>query len=317
MQKYLLTHYDLDGIVCQMLATEVYGRFDMSKAMGLVKLDGVIEQFCTLKTKETEIVITDLCLSKDQLIKIFKVFDKIYLYDHHQNSEDFYKKYLTAKTQKFFMSWNKDKCGAKIFYDDHIDTFPSLIKYESLVKYTNIFDLWKKDDSEDWENADGLNTLFWKYHSRDFMKRFSNGFNGFNVDEQDYIIDYSIKVKHCIEKQTEYADVGKTGLISISDNVEIPIMNYVPYYKQGYRYYYFVNRPTGEYYSISIRSRQEKVNLGKRIEYLKATYPDIIQSSGGHSEACGITFINKNVSIDTVLKTIEQVSTQLESEDNA
>jgi len=154
MSKLLVSHLDLDGFGCIILALKFNDilNFDSfeSADYGFEKE----EENKSFMLGFDDIIITDLSISKDSYEELFKGKVNISILDHHAN---------TSWVESLPGSiWDTSRSGTKIFWEEYIK--PKIGRYSSIieefVERVDTYDLWKTD-SPLWEEAKNLNNILY------------------------------------------------------------------------------------------------------------------------------------------------------------
>ena len=188
----LITHTDLDGVSCAILAKLAFGNHVEIEYCDYSDMDSkfkdVIEE---LKTKPQRYFVTDLNLSESLISQIDEVNkDKnLLLFDHHQSS-------LPFGDKDWICAADRDEndnpvCGTSLFYG-YLKMFPGGLHYvcDKFVEYVTYWDTWQ------WENkgADGdmsknLSNLLSIYGRDSFLSKMvdhlSKRASNFKLDKTD------------------------------------------------------------------------------------------------------------------------------------
>ena len=138
MTSVLVTHTDLDGISCAVLAKIFNVKFDSIYYWNYHEISPNL-----YKLKDFQfIVITDLSLPKDEHYRLLELNKKVICFDHHESSS--WLKEINGNIH------DTSRCGTKLFLEEfimkHILKIPvSVFDY---VKLVNVFDLWKTEDKQ-------------------------------------------------------------------------------------------------------------------------------------------------------------------------
>lgn len=131
MSKVLITHTDLDGIGCAILAI-YFDNFDYIYSINYNSIDEFID-IINIFSSENQYVITDLSLSEEQFCRINKI-SNVTIIDHHKSSN-----YLQKYKNQFI---DVSKCGTKLFYEKYYKSINKNSKIDKFVEIVNINDLW-------------------------------------------------------------------------------------------------------------------------------------------------------------------------------
>ncbi len=155
-QKILVSHIDLAGAGSVVLANFFQDRLGFSQIH--MKNYGFLDDNTALREKLTsgvdEVVIADLTFPQEFAEKIKAVGTDLYIFDHHEE---------TSWIRDYEGSvWDKSRCGTLIFWEEYVK--PRVGRFRPIVsrfvELVDTYDLWKQD-SEDWEEAKSLNSVFY------------------------------------------------------------------------------------------------------------------------------------------------------------
>jgi oligoribonuclease NrnB/cAMP/cGMP phosphodiesterase (DHH superfamily) len=164
----LLTHHDLDGAGCAVLAKYVFG--DQIKTVKSTGYHKIIQQ--AQKIDSENLLITDISLSQEQIDAMADIAQNVILIDHHE----------TSLAQTYPEHWtvhiNMKACGCKLTYlwlrALGYDYFPA--ETAEFVELVNDFDMWHLKHPE----SILLNNLFWERNFFGFVKDLAS----FNITEE-------------------------------------------------------------------------------------------------------------------------------------
>lgn len=167
----LLTHNDLDGVSCYILAQ-------------LLINDEVDVEFCTHQTIEEKlsetilelekyesVYLTDIHVSLAYVHQFFtpEVVKKVHIFDHHQTGAEL-NNYEFAKVVTYYN--NRLTCGTELFFK-HLtleNSSQNLNKFVELVRSYDTWDWFKENNQE----AKDLNDLFYIKGINAFVKQIRN-----------------------------------------------------------------------------------------------------------------------------------------------
>ncbi len=134
----LLTHIDLDGAGCAIVAQHFY-------AQKLTKIyhcdyDQVDSTLLGLLKKTNEfIVLADISMNAETAALVNQAYaNRIELFDHHQTAWEYLRNYTWAK-------FKLDRCGASVLFESLKEQMPEVPIFENLSKlifHVNDYDLW-------------------------------------------------------------------------------------------------------------------------------------------------------------------------------
>lgn len=267
----LLTHYDLDGVVCYILLRSFIPRINC-KPIGYDKLSDNIYQFIAMHSKS---IITDLSLSQGDIDLIKRFNNNTLLIDHHETSLPF----KDQETEKFKVYINTKYCGAAnvLKYFKGKQKFSESLK--TLTYLTNDYDLWIHKEPE----SKILNYIFWQRGFNAFAEMFKNGYDEKIVQSfrAGYQREQDKKLEHLNNcEKYEFEENGKKLLLIFC---LIGYTNDVSLTFPDYDYHVIISSQ----HKISVRcnnnhSLVEPFNTFKDTEW--------VDNIGCHKHAGGITF---------------------------
>jgi len=311
-RRVLLTHYDLDGISCDILMSKIYD-FTEKKAYSYNKIRESISNGY-LKWYDSAIV-TDISLTKNQFKDIAKEYGKKFLYvDHHRPTIQML--ISMEKDDNFPICLVNDRMSATALIFYHF--FGSLKQYKGIGKYVsavNAYDMWLYESKpKDFSIGYDLNILFWEYHYDDFYKRFFNSFDlNFTSQEQKWIYNYKKEREKALDR-TELHTFGRNSALFLYTDRKY-INDYTLEYPE-FDVYYMVYINNDDEIVLSIRStlNPDIVELGEIVRNIKDKH-DIILTAGGHPQAAGVNF-SKKTSLDDIIDIIEEINNDVEKADD-
>lgn len=184
MEKLLVTHIDLDGVGCAVLAT-LYQ--DM---LGVTKIDMRDYGF----EKDTElmqwyksfpsVMFADLSMPESDAEAFSKSVPDVRYFDHHLSAE-----WLSHKEGSVYST---EKCGTRLMWEGLIK--PNLKRYppsvERFVHLVDTYDCWH-EDSPDWHEAVSLNFLM-----------YAKPYRNYDVDKTPYL-QTEVFISHLVDKLTK------------------------------------------------------------------------------------------------------------------
>lgn len=178
----LVTHIDLDGVSCALLA--IYFRLDFNN---------IVFEDNDYETKEDSIerilaydniIFTDLSPSEKLYKYLISLGKKVWIYDHHKSSE-----WCKDLDHVFH---DKERCGTKIFFDEYIKK--EIGRYNIVVdRYVDLVDIYDRYRTEDPSFKESLHLNYAFYGSIDknqptsvdscanFMDNQIYKFNAYNI----------------------------------------------------------------------------------------------------------------------------------------
>jgi len=263
----LVTHYDLDGVVCAILLHSFIPNLSIVST-GYNRLNDIADEEIF---NNKALIITDLALDKHHVNNLFLSNNKILWIDHHESSLPY--KDLSNDKVKIYI--NPKFCGAgnvlKYFKDKQKFSEP----LKTLTYLTNDYDMWQLKEVE----SRILNYIFWERKFNAFYKLFANGYDKSIVEsfrpayerKQDEIKRY---LDSC-DKYEFDSDNKKILLIFASKDV-----NDVTLTLPNYDYYFIVS----DTHKISIRSKENDISTN----LMTFEGQEFVESVGCHKLAGGI-----------------------------
>ncbi len=148
MKVFHLSHIDLDGYSCQLIAKKCFKNIEFYNSNYGKEIDQRIEQIITSISrsdyKKNMILITDLNLTMKQSRTLVKeVYElekdvKILLLDHHKTGQDCANKYE-------WYHLDVTKCATKITYDYFLEKGYDISDMQKYVDVVNAVDIWLSD----------------------------------------------------------------------------------------------------------------------------------------------------------------------------
>ncbi len=148
MKVFHLSHIDLDGYSCQLIAKRCFEQINYYNSNYGKEIDQRLEQIIRDIERdihgENLVLITDLNLTLQQAKKLVKMADEsikdidILLLDHHKTGADCAKKY----------DWyhlDVKRCATKITYDYFLEKGFDISSMEKYVDVVNAVDIWLSD----------------------------------------------------------------------------------------------------------------------------------------------------------------------------
>jgi len=166
----LLTHNDLDGVGCGILAKLAFGPDVKVRYNSVASLNREIEYFLENDSKETFLFITDLSPNEEnekRLIQHYKEHGNIQLIDHHKSAlhlDD-----LDWGSVVVEDTGGKLTSATSLFYEylvsmDFLEASKALSEFVELVRQYDTWE-WEKNDNQ---KAHALNSLFYLVSIDDF-----------------------------------------------------------------------------------------------------------------------------------------------------
>jgi oligoribonuclease NrnB/cAMP/cGMP phosphodiesterase (DHH superfamily) len=310
-RRVLLTHYDLDGVGCDILLSKIWN-FEKRHCCGYGKIRKKIDNGDLMWYDSC--VVSDVSLTEKQYNKISEEYKDKFLYiDHHQPSIDMVEKLVDNSS--LCVVNNKFSATALILQTFHkklLDTSPTTIKFISAI---DGYDMWRhKTHPEIFDRGYDLNILFWKYGYFDMFDRFSENMSMiFSPVEQRWIDEHKKKRDFALNN-SEMTEFGNNSLCVI--NVPSAYVNDYTLQYPEYDFYYMICVDRDNNLVLSVRSTVDDkwVSIGHVLRGIRDSY-DIVLSAGGHRQAGGVDFDNKTP-LNSIIDIIEDINNQLEAINN-
>lgn len=304
-RRVLLTHYDLDGVSCDLFMSKMYA-FDRKFKCGYAKmskyvLEGKLSGFDSA-------VITDISLNYEQYMKMSDEYkDKFLFIDHHAPTIDMVNE--IGADSKATCVLNKYYSATAIIYQvfmKHLKDIPGVMKYVTAV---DAYDCWRhKKFPEEFKNGYNLNTLFWRYKYNDFFSRFLSDMTlNWTPEEQQWIDEHNRDRDEAIKK-SDKTEFGESSILSL-DTPKNYLNDFGLYYDE-YNIFYILYTSVENQLLLSVRTTREDIDIGKTLKDTQRNNP-YIYSAGGHPQAGGVDFI-ENTDLDTILDVVEEINDRLE-----
>lgn len=169
----LLSHNDLDGVSCGILAKLAFGESIEVRYNSVTQLDREVKNFLENDTKDTFLFITDLSVNQENtenLAQFVKNGGKVQLIDHHKTALHF-NEYDWAKVEVEHAN-GKLASATSLFYEylvEHNLLTPtqSLNEYVELVRQ---YDTWEWEMNNN-QKANRLNSLFFLISIEEFEEK--------------------------------------------------------------------------------------------------------------------------------------------------
>lgn len=277
----MLTHNDLDGISCVILAKNffrnlVVKRISYNKILST--LEEIVEELS--ETRDTpQLFITDLKLAQVDIEYLYnhsEVFSKVVIIDHHLYETEF----PTKENFKVIINQKYSACALTYAYlKDQCD----LSNYKKFVSLVNTYDLWIKESS-DFIEAKSLNRLFWNMGYKNFEKRFF-----FTPRITESLRAELIKLENDIKEYFERC--LKNKIIQTQDDVTIALCDkHIGELKDFFNTKVIINLRNNYHFSIRVCDSLSEEDVSTiRDAILNEVSDDLCINKGGHLHAFGIT----------------------------
>lgn len=214
-----LTHYDLDGISSQILLSKIFNiqfKFNSSYENINSKLDEI--ENLVLSRNIKRVIISDLALKKDNLIKLEKIIKinpniEFYIFDHH-DIDIYFLSYLKENYNIIF-ELDSNKSSTKIIFEKYENYLKESLKndiFNNLKDYVsnvNSYDLWLTNEPN-FKFGMLLNELFW--YSGDSV--FFTTLNQNNFKIPDF---FKSRYEKIVKDKDEYFEILENNKLIFKD----------------------------------------------------------------------------------------------------
>ncbi len=304
-RRVLLTHYDLDGVVCDILISKLL-IIEKRVMGGYAKIKEHLKAG-SLKGYDSAIV-TDVSLTRNQFMGLEKEYGTHLLYvDHHAPSLSMIKE---CKNYKAKCMLDTRFSASGIIYQAFEAKLPSNRDFYKFLTAVDAYDCWRTHLGIFNVGYD-LNTLFWKYGYKSFFGRFFNSPDtNFKNHEQVWISNHK-KLRNKALLESDKNEFGKNSLLVIDAPKEF-LNDYTLQYPE-YDIFFILYIGMDNILTMSVRTTlsPDVIDVGATIGVFKERYPDKIATGGGHPCSGGCNF-EAGVTFDDIIDIIEEMNTQLE-----
>ncbi len=284
MNTYLLTHWDLDGAVSAIVAKRLYDIKEF-KAQGYGKVSRNLDQLISKSEKGIDqLVITDLNLEPQDLMKAVQHFSHVHYYDHHEGSKQYIG--IEDKVPNISFHFSESMCGSSIIFLEAKRHFLDVHDLTRMVMLTDIYDMWRTD-SLHWQAAWTLNDIFWKYGVFSFVRLFAKGYIAPSEEDWQHCKALEASRNKAMEESI-YEQVAADRKICILSNSNILNLISLTHPEEVYYMLYkFDDASASDQYSLSVRVKSDKpYDVNQTVQSL-INEPEVI-SGGGHKLAGGM-----------------------------
>lgn len=154
-------HNDLDAAFSQLnfefVAPTVRKKYFYTNYGNMKEKISDIENYIAVH-QNNKILIMDVSFSnnKDQLDRLYSMFDSLTLIDHHLYPDNFFDYYGS----KLKVNYDKSKCAA-LLTNEYFKNQGKNKDLDTLTKITNVYDLWQVEDPL-FDVSQNLNNFFWE-----------------------------------------------------------------------------------------------------------------------------------------------------------
>lgn len=276
------THHDLDGLSCAVIVNKV---FDVVKfySQGYGKVDQRMDQCINEKPDDVNnIIITDLKMSDESLLKAIQAFKNVIYLDHHLDSVH-HEKYAS---KNFFYKYDHMKSATQLCYDIFIHNKKNdSSEMKLFTNLINSYDLWLTDNKE-FTHGVLLNDLMWNIEPQEYINFFSNGMRKLTNDYMKIVKEKHDQRESTLENAMVKSLDSGSKIVLLDSATAI---NFVPTHYEGDVFYImYINRHGNNALSGRVAAHSN-VDLNTAFGIITKENPDIVKSAGGHAHAAGIT----------------------------
>jgi len=170
---HLLSHNDLDGVGCGILAKLAFGKNVKVRYNSISGLDREVEWFYENGDRDTSLIITDLSVNEEnekRLEKFFQAGGKVQMLDHHKTSlhfNDYEWAHIVVEDED-----GKLTCATTLLYEylvnrSHLNPAPAIAEFVELVRQYDTWE-WEKNNNQ---QAQRLNALFFLVSIDEFEEK--------------------------------------------------------------------------------------------------------------------------------------------------
>ena len=207
-------HNDLDAAFCQLnfefAAPNVRKKYFYTNYGNMKERISEIENYILIHRND-KILIMDVSFSnnKDQLDRLYSMFNQITLIDHHLYPDNFWSQY----GDKMKVYYDKSKCAA-LLSSEFFKNQGKNQNLDLLTKITDVYDLWQVDDKL-FDVSQNLNNFFWELG----MDKFCSEVIRCNYNLPNYFTDtvnkINLRIKEGIEKLEQKKLIHRFGKVTV------------------------------------------------------------------------------------------------------
>lgn len=291
MKRVLLTHYDLDGVGCNILAGAL-APFDKVFYYGYAKITDAIKS--GKLSGYDRCLITDVSLTKELFDIVYGEYgDNFTWFDHHTHSEEMLKDYkFEPNAPKPSIVVDMKMSATALFFTKFLKSHhKDMAMFEEMVSYIDSYDMWRHETHpEHFNKGYDLNTLFWDMGLYDFRDRFKYGTVKLNTREQKIADVHRLTVEDSITS-CEKMEIDSKNAIFIG--TEPKYVNDFSLHFKEYNVLYMVYTTQNDMLRISIRNRLDNIPLDGIVKSAQAKFPEQVITAGGHDKASGVDLHNE------------------------
>lgn len=162
----MFTHIDKDGLTCAILFKKVYPNADIiftnyKEGFDYKEINQAVMEVIPQMPEDVNVLLTDISVS-EEVAEYLNQRGRVGLLDHHKTA--------LPLTKYPWVTVNTEKCGALLTYELLSQRY-NIHDYYDLVRLTQIYDTWQKDDPE-FEHSSKLTRLIGLIGREEFIYRF-------------------------------------------------------------------------------------------------------------------------------------------------
>ena len=274
----LVTHNDLDGVGCEIVARCFYSEITSDKVYHCDY--GIVNETVKniLTQTDEELIVSDVSIS-EEVAKLIeeKYATRVRLYDHHQTSEQYLRDYDWCVV-------DQSKCATMIVFEDCCLRKPGCkvpLNLPAFVYYVNDYDLWLHTLPYATQFNDLLSLLGKKKFVDTMLSRLRKKESLISSNDNLFLEALSIKKEWYFKNKVESAIVDGERLLITANRYTSDLAGYVrglknpPKSWKNVKYIDMVNVEKGTH---SLRSYDNDFDVSKIAEQ---------HGGGGHKNAAG------------------------------
>ncbi|PAE11029.1 oligoribonuclease [Niallia circulans] len=169
----LLSHNDLDGVGCGIIAKLAFGEDVEVRYNSVSFLNQEVEKFLDQKTEDTFLFITDLSVNEENTIRLddyYKKGGKVQLIDHHKTAlhlNDFEWGFVSVQDEDGTLTSATSLLYEYLVKHEYMTPSPAISEFVELVRQYDTWD-WERNNNLE---AQRLNALFYLISFDEFVEK--------------------------------------------------------------------------------------------------------------------------------------------------
>lgn len=315
MRTCLMTNFNMDGCVCEILLSQIYD-FDEVLRAGYGKLQTYHKEGKFRENKYGQ-PFDKLIFSSIQLpVGLFNDMADTYggqlsVIDHHDATSE-----LKNGVQGPRITHNPNQSSCMSVFDAIKNVGKINVNaFQSLASFANTFEMWKTD-SQEWGISYAMNALFWHYNYYNFFKRYKDGVckeSPLITEEERGIIDGIFKTKQDLIQKSVKEEFGmdNNSVLFMNANVDVVSDFALQEAFSNYNTYFIIYNNFQGKQCIAVRVNQKytaKMTVLDAVKKVSAGRKDIF--GGGFGNVGSIT-IHQEKDLNGLLDIIEMTEKYL------